>query len=167
MIRTFLCLASLTPFLCTRELVEKERSAKKFQTGDGTFSDPPTIGALVVSSQSKEYIFFKSIDMIKQSTNQLPHLWTTLSLALLAASAFILIFSGSKNGFLDEANAKYLRYEKVLCDVWDEGLGSMGPALTIEQEKLLIMLTTSTLVLVVAALDFFMNEHHEFMFVAN
>lgn len=85
-----------------------------------------------------------------------PQFWTSFSLALLAASAFLLIFilrSCTKSDFIDSYKS-YLRCEKVLGNVWEEGLmGPLGPPFQSQQDNIMVMLTTSALVLIVAVMD--------------
>ena len=87
--------------------------------------------------------------------------WTSFSLALLAASAFLLIFilaSCSKSDFIDSYNS-YLRCEKVLGNVWEEGLlGPLGPSFQSQQDNIMVMLTTSALVLIVAVMDYMISN---------
>lgn len=53
-----------------------------------------------------------------------------------------------------DSNNIYLRYEKVLGNVWEEGLlGPLGTSFQLQQDNTMVMLTTSALVLIVAIMD--------------
>ena len=99
--------------------------------------------------------------MIHQLKQRQPQFWASFSLALLAASAFLLILvfaSCTKSDIIDSYNT-YLRCERLLGNVWEEGmLGPLGPSFQIQQDNTLVMLTTSALVLIVAMMDFMISS---------
>lgn len=104
--------------------------------------------------------------LLNSKQNQL-HFWTSLSLALVAASAFLLIimmFSSCGKSYLINESSKnhYLRCEHILGNVWDEGLlGPLGYPLAMQQDNIMVLLTTSALMLIVALLDYIISTFYD------
>lgn len=95
------------------------------------------------------------------SKHHQPQFWTSLSLALLAASAFLftLILASCRKSYSSD---HYLRLEQVLGNVWDEGLlGPLGHPLMMQQDNIMMMLTTTALVLIVALIDFRISNRND------